>query len=62
MDLPAIAVIGTALSAARIEAQFSALALTMQMESVQQLGQNAVHLIKAASLDPAVGQYIDIRV
>lgn len=62
MDVGAIANLGTALSAARIETEFTALALVRQQDTLQALGQNAIHLIQAALLEPGTGQQLDIHV
>ena len=62
MEVGAITALGTALSSARIEAQFAALALSAQLDTLQDLGQNAVKLIQAAALDPASGTVLDVRV
>lgn len=62
MDMGAVAALGAALSSARIEAQFAALALSAQLNAVQDLGQNTIQLIQAAALDPAVGTVLDLQV
>ncbi len=62
MDAGAIAALGSALSSARIEAQFAALALSAQLNAAQDLGQQAVQLIQAAALDPASGTVLDVQV
>lgn len=62
MDVGAVAALGAALSSARIEAQFAALALSAQLGVVQDLGQSAVQLIQAAALDPDSGTVLDLQV
>lgn len=62
MEVGAVAALGAALSSARIEAQFTALTLAAQLNTVQDLGQNTVQLIQAAALDPASGTVLDVRV
>ncbi len=61
MDVGAVTAIGSALAGARLEAQFTALALSAQLNVMQDLGQNAVELIQAAALDPAVGSVLDVQ-
>ncbi len=62
MDLGAISAIGSALTGARIESQFTALVLSAQLDVMQDIGQSAVRLIQAAALDPAVGNALDVQV
>lgn len=62
MDVGAVAALGAALSSARIEAQFAALALSAQLGVVQDLGQSTVQLIQAAALDLDSGTVLDLQV
>ncbi len=62
MDVGAVVALGTALSSARIEAQYTALVLSAQLDVEQDLGQAAVKLIQAAALDPASGTVLDVQV
>ena len=62
MDVGAVTAIGSALAGARLETQFAALALSAQLNVMQDIGQSAVQLIQAAALDPAVGSVLDIQV
>ena len=57
-----IAGIGAALAASRIEAEFAALALAEQLNITEDIGRNAIQLIEAAAIDPAVGSTIDVQV
>lgn len=62
VEVGAIAGVATALSGAQFKAEFAAAALSAQLEIVQDAGENALHLIRAASLDPSTGQSIDLRI
>lgn len=62
MNVGAITTLGSALASAQLEAQFTALALSMQLDVMQGIGQSAVQLIQAAAIDPAVGSVLDIQV
>ena len=61
MELGAIAGAASALSSARIEASLAIIGLATQVDVMQNIGQDAVQLIQAAALDPAVGQVLDLK-
>ena len=62
MDVGAVTTLGSALAGARLEAEFTALALSAQLNVMRDIGENAVQLIQAAAIDPAVGSVLDIQV
>ncbi len=62
MDVGTIAALGSALSSARIETQFATLALSAQLNTAQDLGQHAIQLIQAATLEPTSGTVLDVSV
>lgn len=62
MNVGAVTTLGSALAGAGIEAEFAALALSAQLNVMQDIGQGAIQLIQAASIDPAVGSVLDIQV
>lgn len=62
MDVGAVAALGTALTSARIETQFAALALAAQLNTAQDIGQHAIQLIQAATIDPSSGTVLDVQV
>ena len=62
MEVGAIASLGTALSGAQFNAEFTAAALSVQLEVAQDAGQNALRLIQSATLDPSIGQTLDLRI
>ena len=62
MDVGSVTAIGSALAGARLEAQFAALALSAQLNVMQDMGQSVVQLIQSAAIDHAVGSVLDLQV
>jgi len=62
MNVGAVTSLGPALAGAGLEAQFAALALSAQVNVMQDLGNSAVQLIQVAAIDSSVGSVLDIQV
>ncbi len=62
MNVGAVTTLGPALAGARLETQFAALALSAQLNVMQDIAQGTVQLIQAAAIDSSVGSVLDIQV
>lgn len=58
--LAPIQAIQTALTTQQIQVQLQGRALRMQLDAAEQVGELALQLISAASINPDVGQNLDV--
>ncbi len=59
--LSSIAAVGARLNTVELQTHYQAAVLRMEKELIQDVGQAAVKLIESATIDPAIGQRLDIR-
>ena len=59
--IPPIAAIGARLDAIEFRTAYQAAVLRLQKDLIQDVGQAAIKLIQSATIDPAIGQHLDIR-